>query len=60
MQKTCEKKKVPLECTTPHTPQLYGFIERRFAVIQEGALVMLLNTKLNDTAHEMFMRANDY
>ena len=30
-----------------------GVIERRFAVIKEGALDMLINAKLNDIAHKM-------
>ena len=30
-----------------------GAIERRFAIIKEGALAMLLNAKLNDTAQKM-------
>ena len=30
-----------------------GFIDRRFAVIKEGSLSMLLNDKLNDTAQKM-------
>ena len=50
LQKACEKENVTLEYTTPYTPQLNGVIERRFAVIKEGALEMLLNDKLNDTA----------
>ena len=42
-----------MEYTTPHTPQLNGVIERIFSVIKEGALAMLLNTKLNNTAQKM-------
>ena len=42
-----------MEYTTPHTPQLNGFIERRFSVIEEEALEMLLNEKLNYTAQKM-------
>ena len=37
---------------TPHTPQLNGVIERKFAVIKERALGMLLDAKINDTAHK--------
>ena len=33
--------------------QFNVFIERRFSVINEGALVMLLNVKFNDTAQKM-------
>ena len=42
-----------LEYTTPHTPQLNRFIERRFAVIKKGVLEILLNAKLNDTAQKI-------
>ena len=42
-----------LEYTTPHTPQLNGVTERKFSIIKEGALAMLLNAKLNDTAQKM-------
>ena len=34
---------------TPHAPQMNGVIERRFDVIKEGALEMLLNAKINET-----------
>ena len=53
LQRACEKEKVMLEYLTPHTPHLVGFIERRFAVIKEGALAMLQNAKLNDTSQKM-------
>ena len=42
-----------LEYTTLHTPQLKGIIERILVIIKEGALDMLLNTKLNNKAHKM-------
>ena len=42
-----------MEYTTLHTLQLNGAIKRRSAVIKEIALAMLLNVKLNDTAHKM-------
>ena len=42
-----------LEYMTQHTPQMNGVIERRFAVIKEKALEMLINAKLNDTDHKM-------
>ena len=45
----CGKENITLEYTTPHTPQLNVVIERRFADIEEGAIAMLLNAKLNDT-----------
>ena len=48
----CEKK-ATLKYTTLHTPQLNGIIEIRFAVIKEGALAMLLNSKLNDAAQKI-------
>ena len=38
---------------TPHIPQLDGVIDRRFTIIKEGALVMMLNAKLNDTAQKI-------
>ena len=38
---------------TPHTPQMNGVIETRCSVIKEGALAMLINAKLNDTAQKM-------
>ena len=47
------KENITLDYTTPHTPQLNGVIERRFADIEEGAIAMLLNTKLNDTDHKV-------
>ena len=50
LQKACKKEKVVLEYTTPHTPQLNGIIKRIFSVIKEGALVIIMNTELNDTA----------
>ena len=50
LQRECEKEKVNLEYTTPHTLHLNGVIERRFAVIKEGTLTMMLNAELNDTA----------
>ena len=53
LQKVCEKEKVALEYTTPHTPQLNGVIEMRFKVINDGALKMVLNNKLNDTAQKL-------
>ena len=43
------KENITLEYTTLHTPQLNVVIERRFADIEEGAIAMLLNAKLNDT-----------
>ena len=42
-----------LEYTTPHTPQLNRFIERKVSVIKEGTLAMLLKEKLNDTSQIM-------
>ena len=36
-----------------HTSQLNGAIERIFSAIKVGALEMLLNAKLNDTAHRI-------
>ena len=53
LQRACEKEKVALEYTTPHTPQLSGVIERRFSVIKEGSLEMLLKAKLNNTSQKM-------
>ena len=47
-----------LEYTTPRTPHLNGVIERRFAVIKKGALSMLLNAELNDTAQKMLCVEN--
>ena len=54
-----------MKYTTPDTPQMNKVIDRIFAVIKEGALSMLLNTKLNYTAQKilwaegrLFMRAN--
>ena len=41
-----------MEYTTPHMPQLNRVIERRFTVIKEGALAMLMNTKLNHTSQK--------
>ena len=42
-----------LEYTILHMPHLIRFIERRFSVIEEEALEMLLNEKLNYTAQKM-------
>ena len=42
-----------MEYTTPHTSQLKVVVERRFNVIKEGALAMLINAKLNDTDQKM-------
>ena len=42
-----------MEYTTLHTSQLNRVIERRFAVIKEGLLTILLNTKLNNTAQKI-------
>ena len=42
-----------LEYTPPHTPQLNRIIERRFFVINEGELAMLINAKLNDAAQKI-------
>ena len=53
LQRSCKKEKVTLEYTDLHTPQLNGVTERKFAVIKEGALEMLLNAKLNYTAHKI-------
>ena len=53
--RACEKEKVTLEYTKTHTPQMNRVIERRFSVIKEGALEMLLNVKLNDTAQKMLL-----
>ena len=47
MQKVCGKENITLEYTTPHTPQLNVVIERRFADIEEEAIAMILNAKLN-------------
>ena len=41
-----------MEYTTPHTLQLNRFIAIISAVIKEGTLAMLLNTKLYETAHK--------
>ena len=38
-----------LEYTSPNTPQMNGFIERRFFIIKEGELEILINIKMNDT-----------
>ena len=48
-----KKGNVTLEYTTPHMPHLNGVIERIFAIIKEGAIVMLLNEKLHYTAQKM-------
>ena len=42
-----------MEYKTPHVPQLNGVIDKRFAVIKEASLAMLLNAKLNDTVKKM-------
>ena len=42
-----------MDYTTPHTPQLNSVIRGRFTSIKEGALAMLLNAKLNYTAHKI-------
>ena len=52
-KKEWEKEKVTLEYTTPHTPKLNGVIERIFSAIKEGALNIILNEKLNDTAQKI-------
>ena len=52
-QKVYEKYKTTLEYTTTHTPHLNIIIKRRFSVIKEGALSMLLNKILNDTSQKM-------
>ena len=49
----CEKKKVMLEYTKLHTPQLNGYNERIFEVITEMSLSMLLNAKLNGTGQKI-------
>ena len=48
-----EKEKVVLEYTTPYMPHMNRVMERIFALIKEGALAILLNTKLNDTDQKM-------
>ena len=48
-----KKEKFMLEYTTLHTTQLNNVIERRFTVIKEGVLDMILNQKINDTAQKM-------
>ena len=53
LQKVCKKEKVVLEYNMLHTSQLNGAIERIFSAIKVGALEMLLNAKLNDTAHRI-------
>ena len=53
LQKVCKKEIFLLEYMTPHKPQLNGTIDRRFDIIKEGALEMLLNEKLNDTAQKI-------
>ena len=53
LQRACEKVNMTLEYTTPHMPHMNGVIKRRFAVIKEGALAMLINAKLNETAQKM-------
>ena len=42
-----------MEYTTPHTPQPNGVVEKRFYIIKEGALEILLNAKIYDTAQKM-------
>ena len=42
-----------MEYTTPPVPQLNRVMKRIFAVVKEGALSILLNAKLNETAHQM-------
>ena len=42
-----------LDYKTPHTPQLNKVIEGIFSVIKKGALDMILNSNLNDTAQKM-------
>ena len=44
-----------MEYTKPHTPQLNGVINRRFVVIKERVLAMLLNENLNDTAQKNYV-----
>ena len=53
LQRACEKGNMTLGYKTPHTPQMNGVIERRFSVIKEKALAMLINAKLNDTDQKM-------
>ena len=53
LQRVCEKENVTLEYTTPHTPQPNGGIESRYVIIKEGALAMLLDAKLIDTAQKI-------
>ena len=48
-----KKEKFMLEYTTLHTTQLNNVIERRFTVIKEGVMDMILNQKINDTAQKM-------
>ena len=53
LQKIFSKEKVILEYKTPHMPHLNGITKRRFVFIKEGALKMLLKTKLNKLAHKI-------
>ena len=53
LNRACKKEKLLLEYKTLHTSQLNGVIERRFAVIKEEELTMLLNIKLNYTAQKI-------
>ena len=53
LQGAREKETVTLEYTTPYTPQPNGCIKRRFSVIKEGELAMLISAKLNDAAQKM-------
>ena len=51
-----KKKKLTLEYTTPHIPQLNVVIKRIFEVIKEGALAMLLRKKSTDISQKMLLK----
>ena len=55
MQRVCEKEKITLDYTTPHTPQLNSITKRIFTVIKKVALDMILNANPNDTAQKILL-----
>ena len=48
LQKVCEKNDIQLEYTAPYTPQLNGVVERRIAVLLNGARAFLYAANLTE------------
>ena len=54
LQKVCEKIGIELEYTALYTPQMHGVVERRIAVLLNGARASLYAANLTEDSRKNF------